>query len=301
MLVATRDPMPQHGEHHAVQAPPRVQPPPKVARLMFVLQLAGSMLAIPVGLASAYSIYRTNFAPETTCQTLRNNIIAMIDKQIDASTRRILVRRDVEEFEKTCGSVDPDAEAAFKSLLASEAPPQLKPSAAALDSMPAPEWRKAEPAPKAVKETKAKEPKESKERETRTEARAEPHVEAHEASPDARWLDAVRSALTTHAAERAAAEQTVKPLAVPASMRSAPAAAAPVALPLATSAPIAAAPVLPAPSTVSGPSEAARIRSDDHPVPPGSIPDKASEPEPVTTGSFPKQTSWTDHIPFFGR
>ena len=30
----------------------------------------------------------------------------------------MLVRRDVEEFEKTCAAVDPDATAAFKSLLA---------------------------------------------------------------------------------------------------------------------------------------------------------------------------------------
>jgi hypothetical protein len=297
MLVATRDPMPQHGEHHAAPAPLRVQPAPKAARLMFVLQLAGSLLAIPVGLASAYSIYRANFAPETTCLTLRNNIIAMIDKQIDASTRRMLVRRDVEEFEKTCGGVDPDAEAAFKSLLASQAPPQLKPTAEALDPMPAPQWRKAEPAPKVVKETKAKEPKESKEHEARTEALAETRVEAHEPSQDARWLDAVRSALTTHAAERAAAEQTVKPLAVPASLRVPPAAF--VAPPLAKSAPVTAAPALPSPSTVSGPAQAAGSRGDDHPVPPGSIPDKT--PEPVTTGSVAKQTSWTDHIPFFGR
>jgi hypothetical protein len=298
MLVATRDPMPQRGEHHAPPAPPRVQPAPKAARLMFVIQLSGSLLAIPVGLASAYSIYRANFAPETACQTLRNNIIAMIDKQIDASTRRILVRRDVEEFEKTCGSFDPDAEAAFKSLLASEAPPQLKPAAAALDSMPAPEWRKAEPA-KVVKETKAKELKEAKEHEARPEPRSEARAETHEPSSDARWLDAVRGALTAHAAERAAAEQTVKPLLAPASLRIPTGAAAPATAAPLKAAPVTSAPALPPPSAVAAPSEAARSRGDDHPVPPGSIPDQA--PEPVTTGSLPQQTSWTDHIPFFGR
>ena len=63
------------------------------ARFMTVLQLAGSLLAIPVGLASAYSMYRANFSVETTCQSLRSNIVGMIDKQIDAGTRRMLARR----------------------------------------------------------------------------------------------------------------------------------------------------------------------------------------------------------------
>ena len=85
-------------------------------RFVTAIQLVGSLLAVPIGIASAYSFYRANFSPETTCQNLRSGIVAMLDKSVDAATRRILVRRDVEAFEKTCGTVDPDATAAFKTL-----------------------------------------------------------------------------------------------------------------------------------------------------------------------------------------
>jgi hypothetical protein len=280
MLVATRDPMPPHGRPDAAIS--RAAHGARIGGFMFVLQLTGSLLAIPVGLASAYSIYRANFSPETTCQSLRNNIIGMIDKQIDATTRRMLVRKDVEMFEKTCGSVDPDAEAAFKSLLASDAAPALRPATAAFDSMPAPEWRKAETA-KPLKESKGKDAKEQKEPE-----RVVARIEAHETSPDARWLNAVRSALTAHETERAAQQATVKPLAAPVSLRNEATMDPPIQI----------APDLPPPSSIAAPAAAA-ARPNDHPVPPAAIPDK--EPEPATTGSLPPRTSWLDHLPLVGR
>ena len=93
---------------------PAVRPDPAVS----TVQIVGSLLAVPLGLASGYSIYRANFSPETTCQALRTNIIGMLDKNVDATTRRMLVRRDIEAFEQNCGAVDPDAHAAFKTLLA---------------------------------------------------------------------------------------------------------------------------------------------------------------------------------------
>jgi hypothetical protein len=293
MLVATRDPMPQHGHHDAAVPPSGAHHGSRISRLMLVMQLAGSMLAIPVGLASGYSIYRANFSPETTCQTLRGNIVAMIDKQIDASTRRMLVRRDVEEFEKTCGSVDPDAEAAFKALLASDPPPAATASVQTVQplALPAQEWKKPEPAqaPRApVKETK--EAKDFKEKEPTHEARLQPS----DAAGDARWLDAVRHALTTHQVERAAAEATVKPLVPPNVTHTPPMTAAPVA-----AAPMTPAPSLPPPTSVGAraPTAAAARVEPDHPVPPGSIPDA----DVLPTGSVASQTSWTDHIPFFGR
>ena len=123
MLVARRDPF-HPGAHDAPYAHDAAGGgTPRLARTVSMLQMVGSLLAIPVGLASAYSIYRANFSVETTCQSLRADIISMIDKSVDASTRRMLVRRDVEKFEQTCGSIDPDATAAFKSLLATEKPP----------------------------------------------------------------------------------------------------------------------------------------------------------------------------------
>src|SRR5262249_13804938 len=123
MLVARRDP-PLHVDARDAVSPnfqgystPKAS---KLARFVTVIQMTGSLLAVPVGIASAYSFYRANFSPEPTCQSLRNNIVGMLDKSVDAATRRVLVRRDVEAFEKTCGAVDPDAPAAFKKLLAVE-------------------------------------------------------------------------------------------------------------------------------------------------------------------------------------
>ena len=90
---------------------------------MTVLQMVGALLAVPVGIGSAYSMYQANFSPEATCKSLRVNIVRMLDKNVDAGTRHMLVRRDVEAFEHTCGTVDPDATAAFKALLAAEKAP----------------------------------------------------------------------------------------------------------------------------------------------------------------------------------
>ena len=136
MLVARRDPPFHVDAKDAAPLNPHVYPPPRAsrtARVLTAMQLIGSLLAVPVGIASAYSFYRANFAPETTCQNLRSGIISLLDKSVDASTRRMLVRRDVEEFEKACAAVDPDATAAFKSLLAAEktAAPAVAPAPAA--------------------------------------------------------------------------------------------------------------------------------------------------------------------------
>src|ERR1035441_3428856 len=124
MLVARRDPF-HPGAHDASSshgADVVGGGAPRLARTVSMLQVVGSLLAIPVGLASGYSIYHANFSDETTCQGLRANIVSMIDKSVDAGTRRMLVRGDVERFEQTCGASDPDATAAFKALLAADKP-----------------------------------------------------------------------------------------------------------------------------------------------------------------------------------
>jgi len=89
-------------------------------RFMTALQLAGSLFAIPIGLASAYTIYHANFSPDATCQSLRANILATLDKDVDVATRRMLVHRDVAAFESGCGAIDPEAVAAFKRLLVTD-------------------------------------------------------------------------------------------------------------------------------------------------------------------------------------
>ena len=154
MLVARRDPF-HPGAHDAPFAHDAAAVRPRLARTVGMLQVVGSLLAVPVGLASAYSIYRANFSVETTCQSLRADIISMLDKSVDAGTRRMLVRRDVETFEQTCGAIDPDATAAFKTLLATEKPAvaaRRPPAPAAADVRRQPDGesrsvRKAEPHP----------------------------------------------------------------------------------------------------------------------------------------------------------
>src|SRR3974377_151352 len=142
-------------------------------------QLVGALLAVPVALGSAYSLYRANFSPEPTCQSLRAGIISMLDKNVDASTRRALVRRDVETFEQTCGAVDPDATKAFKALLAADkelpagpAPVVTETKAERTEALPTEKVRKRQPRQQPTKQPMA--------------ARREQTVS------DTQWLDAVR-------------------------------------------------------------------------------------------------------------
>ena len=112
MLAAKRDPFHSGAnDHYSPKAP-------RLVRALSALQIAGTLLAVPVGLGSAYSVYRANFSVEITCQNLRANIVAMLDRNVDPNARHMLVRRDVEAFEQDCRQFDPDATAAFRTLLA---------------------------------------------------------------------------------------------------------------------------------------------------------------------------------------
>jgi hypothetical protein len=226
MPVARREP-PLHVDARDAASPHfRGYPTPKASRLarfVTVIQMTGSLLAVPVGIASAYSFYRANFSPETTCQSLRSNIVAMLDKSVDAATRRVLVRRDVEAFEKTCGMVDPDATAAFKTLLAVEkaaAPVAVVPGAPKVqrnETAAKEPVRKAEPRPQAPPApTAPKQPVTAA-----APAVAEP-ARRDAAVSDTQWLDAVRQALVTPKGEAqttatvAPAPDAAKPQSVPA-------------------------------------------------------------------------------------
>jgi hypothetical protein len=326
MLVATRDPMhepgaPDPSSHRHERIYTGAHPAPKTARMMSFLQLAGSFLAIPVALGSAYSVYQTNFSPDTQCQTLRANIIAMIDKKIDATTRRMLVRRDVETFEKSCGAFDPDAKAAFVTLLQNEprvVPPRPVAAAPKVEAAKAEQAKpepvkaeapkagtaKAEPAKseavksEAVKSEAAKAETPAKDVARKPEARpvapvarqvaAVPPAEAAEENAvhdDARWLDAVRGALVSHEAARETAVTRApaeQPLA-----KTAP-------QPAAVAAPMTVAPALPPATAITEAAAPQAERSDpDRPVPPGSIPDA-----PADGGA---RSTWVSKIPFVGQ
>lgn len=278
--------------------PPNAGPKPTgILRLASTMQIVGSLLAVPLGLASGYSIYKANFSAETTCQQLRGNIIAMLDKSVDATTRRMLVRRDVEAFEANCGSVDPDAHAAFKRLLAAEQPvavplpkaepkpvlakvepkvePKAKAKAEARVEKAETKTAKAEAKPESKPEPKADITAQAK-AEAIPEPKAEPKAEAKAESlqretalTDTRWVAAVRQALVKHPV----AEE--KPLLQP-SWTTAPAVAEP----------------LPPPQSVVPPTTPAPLPVVDHPVPPGSIPESDTG---FHTGSLPAQAREPEH------
>jgi len=288
MLVARRDPISDDGAQH------RSQPQARLTRAVGLLQVTGTLLGIPVALVSAYSVYHSNFSTEAVCQSLRTNIVSVLDKSADASTVRALVRRDVAAFEQNCGGVDPDAVAAFKSLLTAKAAPPPAPKAA-----PPPVKNAAsEPVhrPEPVKQPAAK--PEAKP----AVAESEPARHGAEVS-DANWLAAVRGALVTqeHALPRAEpappVHAAVPPEPAPSEARSAPVNLAPPAPELA---PVPAAPALPPAASVAA-APAPKVDSN-HPVPPGSIPEAA--PASEATAQTEPRSRWRallTHVPGFNR
>jgi hypothetical protein len=234
MLVANRDPF--HGSH---DVPSAHSAGGRMARTMSLLQVLGTVLAIPVGVGSAYTMYTSNFTAEASCHALRANIIQILDKSVDAGARHMLVRRDVEAFEKTCGGVDPDAAAAFKGLLASDkisvaaVPRRVEVPSKAAEVKPA-EIKAAAAKPADAKPADAKpaeaKPAEAKPVERKIETKIETKVEvaakpvAKPAAPmaaaavatpprdavksDTEWLDAVRGALKAPPADAEPAVET---------------------------------------------------------------------------------------------
>ena len=305
MLVARRDP-----PFHAGDAAPADlrtypdAPPHRFIRFTTVMQLLGSLVGVPVGLASAYSLYHATFSVEASCQSLRAGIVAMLDKSVDATTRRMLVRRDVVTFEQNCGKVDPDATTAFKALLATEKTAAVTPAktpisvaAPALpkaqngETLPKEPVRKAEPRPQPA----AKQP---------AAVAAEP-VRRDPAASDAQWVDAVRQALLTHRAEPAQIDRTKAPAMPASTLRPAPQELAlppsSPSLPASVAAPTGA---IPASAPLAAPAAPAAtmpvVQADaDHPVPPAAIPDAANAAKPDEQGHS-RVRRWIAKVPLLG-
>ncbi len=334
-------------------------------RFVSTLQIVGTLLGVPLGLASGYSIYRANFSPETTCQALRTNIIGMLDKNVDATTRRMLVRRDIEAFEQNCGAVDPDAHAAFKTLLAVPVKTKVaakertkdttkalahdiandvakdvtkvisKDVALAKPRAVAKAEHKPEQKVAAKSEIKSETKLEAKS-ETRSETKSETKSEAkpvlkaalaadeHAAGlSDANWLAAVRQALVTSEAERAARIEParVEPVHLTTTAAIQPGGPAPaprVVLQPAwnVTAPAVVPPEARAPQgqpqAVGQPEPPVRIGGADHPVPPAPIPviapvaggqqaGPAPGQQPISEADRSTLGSWIAQIPLVGR
>ncbi len=308
MLVATRDHEPNaKGKHFAFDEPPRSG----ISRLTGAVQLLGSLIGIPLALASGYSIYKSNFSAEASCQTLRASIITMLDRKADASSLRLLVQRDLATFERDCALVDADAAAAFKNLLPAVQPARqavAKPKAETVKAeQPKIEPAKAEPVKvEAVKAEPKAEPAKMQaaapvKRDDKNAAEAKKDVVLDsklEAKPEAKQ-EAKQETKQEAKAEPAPAR--VESAAVDAkwiasmrdALRESAAAPQPVETPAQLAPPSAAlAPPMPAPVVVSTPPaprpDVLAKSGSDRPVPPADIPNVAPKPDhPVPPGSIP--------------
>ena len=80
-------------------------------RPVTALNVCGALLAVPAGAAGLYMTYQANFSSEVTCRALRGAILSTLEKNVDATVKQALVRKDVAEFEHFCSLGDPDAKA----------------------------------------------------------------------------------------------------------------------------------------------------------------------------------------------
>ena len=80
--------------------------------LVKVLQIAGAALGIPAAAAGTFAAYQNYFSTDVTCQKLRSNIVATMERSVAPETKRSLLRKEVNEFDKLCGEGDPAAETA---------------------------------------------------------------------------------------------------------------------------------------------------------------------------------------------
>ena len=284
MLVAKRD-------HYEFGAQDRPVPPAAAAptssrfgRALTVLQMLGALIALPVGIGSAYSMYQANFSTEATCKSLRVNIVRMLDKNVDAGARHMLVRRDVEAFEKSCGAVDPDATAAFKTLLAADkVAPVTNAAAPPADLQAQTVLRKTEPMLKSEPTLKSKP----------QAARAVENVPAPREAPlsDAAWVAAVRTALAHRDSEKKPATRSAAAAPMAPALAPRPLGILPVSPALPE--PHMTAPALPPAASVAAPPVAPV--DPDRPVPPAEIPEAAPAPAHSRLGGL------VAHIPFVGK
>jgi hypothetical protein len=86
-------------------------------RLVTGLQFLGAALAIPAAAAGSYSAYQNYFSTEASCQRLRTNILSTMERRIAPDAKRALLRKDIGEFDKSCGADDADARTVFHAAL----------------------------------------------------------------------------------------------------------------------------------------------------------------------------------------
>jgi hypothetical protein len=93
-----------------------------VEKYVKVFQVAAAALGIPAAAAGSYTAYQSFFTSDATCQKLRAEILATMERNVPAESKHTLLRRDVAEFDKSCGHTDPDARSIFQAALRSTEP-----------------------------------------------------------------------------------------------------------------------------------------------------------------------------------
>src|SRR5215470_3402850 len=93
------------------------------------LQIAGAALGIPAAAAGTYSAYRTYFSADVACQNLKTAIVATMEKNVPADTKRALVKKDLADFEKACGA-DAHGQEFLRAVAANLDPPAAAPAPA---------------------------------------------------------------------------------------------------------------------------------------------------------------------------
>jgi hypothetical protein len=117
-----------------------------------LFQLAGAALGIPAAAVGTIAAYQGYFSNEGTCQKLRNNILATMERSVAPETKRGLLKKDVTDFERLCGEGDPGARAIFHAALndpgdhtPTDAAPAAAPTPAAAAAPPEPQRPQASP------------------------------------------------------------------------------------------------------------------------------------------------------------
>ena len=85
-------------------------------KLVTMLNVCGVLLAVPAGAAGLYTTYLASFSSEGTCRALRSSILSALEKDVDATVKQALLRKDVAEFEHSCALGDPEAKALITAI-----------------------------------------------------------------------------------------------------------------------------------------------------------------------------------------
>src|SRR5437660_3414639 len=84
----------------------RPENPMAPENLVRLLQMTGAALAIPAAAAGTFAAYQSYFSSDVTCQKLRSNIVAIMERHVAPETKRSLLKKDVTEFDKLRGDRD---------------------------------------------------------------------------------------------------------------------------------------------------------------------------------------------------